>query len=776
MKKFDLSSWPILIVSDKINSLNDEGRWLQELIKQLETQQDCSVILSVTYSDAIDIVFSREDLGTILIDWDLQAIGRGHSKTIMKNNRFANAFEHKNKSAADVLAFIRERNRFIPVLLMTDRGSVEDIPDEIFAQINDTIWKLTDTSQFLSGRIERHVNEYVNQVMPPFFNELQNYVKEYKYAWHTPGHMGGQGFLKSPSGTALHKFFGEDVLRADLSISVPELGSLLDHSGLTGEAEKYSAKVFGADQTYYVLNGTSTCNQIIWRSQVSPGDKALVDRNCHKSLNYAMVITQANPTYMQPLRNGLGIIGPVDFSQLKDGDFKMSALTNSTYDGVCYDVRKVAEKLANIGIHHFDEAWYAYAKFHDLYKGHFAMELPNIKLVFASQSTHKLLTAFSQASMIHIKFPLLQLTGSLEPGEVSFQDLFNESYMMHGSTSPQYNMIASLEIASKMMADNGPVAWNDTIVEAIEMRKKIASIHQEQTDKKSWFFNIWQPKAILAETIDELRTNQKHWWINRPDTENNWHGFDVKETYSMLDPIKLTFLCPGVDVNGNIKDNEPGIPAAIVTNYLINLGIVCEKTDYYSWLLLNSLGTTKGKQGSLLSELFKFKELYENQVPLEEVFPNLTEQYPSFYKGKTLKEHCRDMHEYIMRKDKGTNLLEKMRDAYARIPNREMNPSEAYRKIVNKNVESVLLNDLAIMKEEKTVAVMLVPYPPGIPIMMGGEIFSKSGTDNSSPILDYLIARQNFENVFPGYESDIHGIDRTTIDSKTYFKTLIIKQ
>ncbi len=772
MKKFDLSSWPILIVSDKINALSDEGCWLQELIKQLETQQDCSIIMSVTYSDAVDIVYSREDLGTILIDWDLQSIGRGHSKTIMRNNRFANASDPQNKSAADLLAFIRERNKQIPVLLMIDRGSVEDIPDEIFTRINDTVWKLTDTSQFLSGRIERHVNEYINRVMPPFFNELQTYVKEYKYAWHTPGHMGGQGFLKSPSGTALHKFFGEDVLRADLSISVPELGSLLDHSGLTGEAEKYSAKIFGADETYYVLNGTSTCNQIIWRSQVSPNDKALVDRNCHKSLNYAMVITQADPTYMVPLRNGLGIIGPVDFSRLnKDESYKMSALTNSTYDGVCYDVRKVAEKLENVEIHHFDEAWYAYAKFHNLYKDHFAMELTH-KLIFASQSTHKLLTAFSQASMIHVRFPLLQLNKKSETGEVSFHDLFNESYMMHGSTSPQYNMIASLEIATKMMADNGKVAWNDTIVEAIEMRKKIASIHKEQTDKGSWFFNMWQPKAIETETVEELRTNQKHWWINKPDEKNEWHGFDVKETYAMLDPIKLTFLCPGIDVNGNFKDNEPGIPAAIVTNYLINQGIVCEKSDYYSWLLLNSLGTTKGKQGGLLAELFKFKELYDSQALLEDVFPNLTEQYPDAYQGKTLMQHCSEMHAYI----RDHELLSAMHEAYSNIPKSAMKPSDAYRCIVNKKVESVLLEDLKTTTEEKVIAVMLVPYPPGIPIMMGGEIFSKSGKDNSSPILDYLTARQNFEQEFPGYESDIHGIERANIDGKSYFKTLIIKQ
>lgn len=758
MIKVSKSSWPVLFISDQLQCQNDVAIWLHGVIDNLTRQQGCNVMLSSTFSDAHDIVYSREDLGTIVLDWDIEEFGREHQK-----NSHLKALLSQKNHATILIEFIRERNKNVPVLLLTNRCSIENTPDNVLSMVDGVIWKLSDTYQFVAGRIERDVIEYSNNVLPAFFRELVDYVNEYKYAWHTPGHMGGEGFLRSPAGTAFHKFFGENVLRSDLSISVPELGSLLDHSGLTGDAENFSARVFGADETYYVLNGTSTANQIIWHSQISPNDMAIVDRNCHKSLNYAMIITSAQPHYMIPMRNGFGIIGPVNFNKInKTIHYKMSALTNSTYDGVCYNTSYVKKQLDNVEIMHFDEAWYAYAKFHPIYKDHFGMSLQNSeKLVFCSQSTHKLLTAFSQASMIHVKFPKVINQPEYDPQ--IFHDLFNESYMMHGSTSPQYSMIASLEVASKMMYDNGRTAWNDIIEEAIELRRKISDIKVKQ----DWFFGIWQPDCIADKSISisELATEQKYWTIRPGDT---WHGFKVEEEYAMIDPIKLTFTCPGISIDGEM--DHVGIPAAIVTNYLIDKGIVCEKTDYYSWLLLNSLGTTRGKQGTLVAELFKFKNLYDDNVSLEEVFPLLAANYPGKYKGKGLKDHCHDMHAYIKKHQLVSNMIE----AFEKIPDRTMLPVDAYRNIVKKNVEFVDLRSIVHTARPRTVAVMLVPYPPGIPIMMGGETFNAS----DDKILNYLLTRQDFENEFPGYESDIHGIDRTEPDKdgKTYFKTLLIKE
>ncbi len=759
MAKLDKSSWPVLFVSDQFEGHHGVTEWLNAIVKNLKEQQDITVLFSYTLSDASEVIHSREDMGTIVIDWDMQAFGHEHEK--IRHLKL----QLQDKSIATLLVkYIRKRNKNLPILLLTERRSIELIPDEVLKMVNGVIWKLTETPEFLAGRIEESVVQYTDTVLPAFFKELVHYVNLYKYAWHTPGHMGGEGFLRSPSGTGFHKFFGENVLRSDLSISVPELGSLLDHSGLTGDAENFSAQVFGADQTYYVLNGTSTANQIVWRSQVLPDDLTLVDRNCHKSLNYAMIITSARPDYMIPMRNKLGIIGPVDFSKIdQNKSYKMSALTNSTYDGVCYDTVYVKNKLKNVNILHFDEAWFAYAKFHPIYRNHFGMEVEDVnKLTFSTQSTHKLLTAFSQAAMIHVKFP--DWDGMPSDYGEKFRDCFNESYMMHGSTSPQYSMIASLEVATKMMKDNGTTAWNDIIKEAIELRKKVADIKQS-CKPDDWFFGLWQPECIADPDLDikELAKNQDFWLIKPGDA---WHGFAVKDTYVMLDPIKLTFTCPGLTVQGNYE--QKGIPAAIVTNFLINRGIVCEKTDYYSWLLLNSLGTSRGKQGTLVAELFKFKELYENEALLTEVFPSLA-KCPK-YNGKTLKEHCQDMHDYIREHD----LVDKMINAANQIPPQSKLPVQAYHKLVEKKVDSIQLRDIQKAGKNRIGAVMIVPYPPGIPILMGGEAILAEG----DPRLKYLLYRQDFENEFPGYTSDIHGIERTKPDKdgNVYFETLIIKE
>lgn len=762
-------SWPILIISGQFNVENDEGFRLRELEKELKEIQHCSVIPSSTYEDGYKIFRSRADFGCIVIDWDIPL-----------------ETDKEKMSPMDIVRLIRERDKKIPILLLTDCLETGKIPTETLEDISECIWKTSDTVQFLAGRMERHVLDYIEEINPPFFGELMKYANECKYAWHTPGHMGGMGFLRSPAGAAFFKFFGENLFRSDLSISVPELGSLLDHSGVTGEAERNSAKVFGADQSYYVLNGTSNANQIIWRSQVVRDDIAFVDRNCHKSLNYAMVITDAFPVYMIPRRNKRGIIGPVRLSEftpafinkkiqenqlipkdLKSLKVKMSALTNSTYDGICYNVKKIKKNLEkSVENLHFDEAWYAYAHFHPLYKDHYGMTNETLEKhhppIFCSQSTHKLLTALSQASMIHIK----------DGGEMKVEPSeFNESYMMHGSTSPQYTLIASLDVATRMMEDNGSVMLDDIIQEAIHLRQNMVRIAKEFTEKnsKDWFFEMWQPKKVRVkgkmvnfEEVDAkiLAYHQEAWVLSK---DNNWHGFaDIEDNYIMLDPIKLTITTPGIDDNGKMA--EEGIPASIVTNYLIDHGIVCEKTDYYSFLLLNSLGTTEAKQCTLLSEMIAFKRLYDENAPLAEVFPEMVKAYPKRYENVGLKDHAQAMHEYF----KKHAILDRMQEAFEVIPAQVMKPSEAYHQVVRKNVEYVELEKM----QGRVPAVMMVPYPPGIPIMMGGEVMN----EKAAPIFEYLKLRQDFENAFPGYESDIHGIERDIRGEKKYFKTLCIKR
>ena len=444
----------------------------------------------------------------------------------------------------------------------------------------------------------------------------------------------------------------------------------------------------------------------------------------------------------------MGIIGPVKLKEFeaqfisdqinanplipeskKKEKVKMSALTNSTYDGVIYNVKRIKESLKhNVENLHFDEAWYAYAKFHPIYKDHYGMnndESEKHPPIFVSQSTHKLLMAFSQASMLHIKNGTDK---KIDPV------LFNETYMMFGSTSPQYSMIASLEVASKMMDDNGEVILNDSILDTIQLRKKVVGIQNEKRASNDWFFGMWQPakanyKGKLTDFLsipdDYIASNQDVWVMS---ADNNWHGFkDMEDNYVMLDPIKLTFTTPGITTDGKMETE--GIPASVVSNFLMDKGIVVEKTDYYSFLMLHSIGTTRGKHGELLAALFKFKQAYDNNTLLSEEFPGLMEKYPEKYSTKGLKDHCNDIHNYF----KDHDLINKMHDAFENIPEQSMKPADAYKCIVENKVERVEISEKLM---GRTMAVMLVPYPPGIPIMMGGEIMNEKSSQKTNSVSD----------------------------------------
>lgn len=691
--------------------------------------------------------------------------------------------ESRHSEFKELLTLVRKRNKFIPIIAFSEKRALDDFDITEFTQLSDFYFLYVDSADFLAGRMMEYSKKYLEVAISPFLNKLMGYASEYKYAWHTPGHMGGCAFTKSPSGNMFYNFLGENVFRSDLSISVPGLGSLLDHEGPIGDSEKFASKVFGSDKTYYVLNGTSSVNQIIWRGRVTDGDLAFVDRNCHKSLNYAMTITGAIPTYMIPRRNGMGIIGPVKLEEFtseyisnavknnplvpekdKNTKVKMSTLTNSTYDGICYNANKIKEVLGyNVENMHFDEAWYAYAKFHPIYKNFFAMtddvDSKPHPPIFAGHSTHKLLAALSQASMLHVK------DGTTDKID---HEVFNEAYMMYGSTSPQYNMIASLDVAANMMNFNGENLIGDSIMDAISLRNKIVKLKNTEEAKGSWFFDVWQPKTTVVNgktvnfedaDVEFLANDQESWTLKSND---EWHGFeDIEEDYILLDPVKITVKMPGLKADGTFE--EEGIPASIVSDYLMDCGVVAEKTDYYSFLLLNSMGTTRSKQNSLIIGLTHFKELYDQNAPLDVVFPGLVATYPEKYKGVGLKDHCQNMHNYL----KSTGLLNLMARGFETIPTPIYSPAETSKLVFKGEVEKVDIEEAL----GRISAVMLVPYPPGIPMVMGGEKFD----DDSKSIIDYLVARQKFEEQFPGYYSDIHGIEVVERDGKRVFTTMVLK-
>ncbi len=741
----------VLIIYKDIEANTASARMVRSLREELEVDHDVKVIHSGEFEDAMAIVSTDPTVQCVLMNWD-------------------GVKDKKHKKSKQLIAALRARNQDVPIFLMSSRSAASEIGADILSQVNDFIWILEDTPDFIGGRVVAAVNRYRELLPPPMFKALAEFAKVYEYSWHTPGHTGGTAFLKSPIGRGFFNFFGEELFRSDLSISVGELGSLLDHSGPIGESEKYMSRVFGSHRSYHVTNGSSTSNRIILMASVTRNQVALCDRNCHKSAEHAMTMSGAIPTYLIPSRNHYGIIGPIPPERMTAAAVRASIrenslvkkdmdatpvhaiITNSTYDGLCYNVERVKKLLGeSVDRLHFDEAWYGYARFNPMYKDRFAMcgdpktYSKKDPTIFATQSTHKLLAALSQASMIHIRDGRNPIP----------HERFNEAFMMHASTSPFYPIIASNDVSAAMMDGTGGKALtDDSIREAVSFRKTVAKLNADFAKKKDWFFNCWQPDMVVDpkskrkkpfyEMDEEVLSSEPSCWVLRPKAE--WHGFgNIEDNFCMLDPIKVSVTTPGILPKGGLA--KTGIPASIVTAYLDGRGIVVEKTTDFTILFLFSLGITKGKWGTLLNALFEFKKDYDNNTPLERALPALMAANGERYAGYGLKDLADEM--FAAMSKLGTTKA--MSDGFSILPRPDFSPVEAYEQLVRGNVESVNLKDMA----NRTVATGVVPYPPGIPLMMPGE---NAGAANG-PLLGYLKALEAYDRKFPGFNHDTHGVE-----------------
>src|ERR1700749_3475795 len=747
--------WVLLIASEVGGTDSVSDRAMERLIEAIE-REGYRVVRTATPEDGLALVNSDPSQSAVLLDWDLA-----------ENNQF------DERAALRIIRNVRRRNKKLPIFLIAGRPLVSELPLEVVKQVHEYIHLFGDTPAFIANRVDFAVERYHEQLLPPYFRELKKYTDQGAYSWDAPGHRGGVAFLKHPVGMQFHKFFGENLLRADLGISTSSLGSWLDHIGPPAESERNAARIFGSDWTFYVLGGSSTSNQIIGHGIIGNNDMVLIDANCHKSICHSLTVTGGRPVYFKPTRNGYGMIGLVPLRRFSPDYVKQlianspfsakatsqeptyAVVTNSTYDGFCYYVLRVTDELAqSVPRVHFDEAWYAYAKFHAIYRGRFAMDvpedMPNRPLLFAVQSTHKMLAAFSMASMIHVKLS--------DRAPLDF-DQFNESFMMHGTTSPFYPMIASLDVGTwRMDKPAGPTLMYETIQDAISFRKAMSSIAHRlrSTNGEEWFFRIYQPEmvtdpmseqsSLLEEKPDSLLINSPSCWTLK--REEDWHGFrneDIAEDYCMLDPTKVTILMPGINSRGELA--EWGIPAAILTEFLDARLVEIARTGDYTALILFSVGTSKGQGGSLLETLFEFKRLYDNEGTLYEALPDLVAEHPHRYRDMTLKELSDEMHAAMKQLDL-TNLLHQACDVD---PDPVLTPAETYQKLIRNGTEKVRMSEMA----GRLAGVMLVPYPPGNPVRMPGERLG--GPDN--PILRLLLALEKFGKQFPRFEREVHGIE-----------------
>jgi arginine decarboxylase len=746
--------WVLLIASEVGGTDSVSDRAMERLVDAIG-EEGYEVVRTSTPEDGLSLVTSDPSHSAILLDWDLEG-----------DNQF------DERAALKILRAVRRRNKKIPIFLIANRTLVSELPLEVVKQVHEYIHLFGDTPAFIANRVDFAVEQYHAQLLPPYFRELKKYTDQGAYSWDAPGHMGGVAYLKHPVGMEFHKFFGENIMRSDLGISTAPLGSWLDHLGPPGESERNAARIFGADWTFYVLSGSSASNQIVGHGVIAQDDIVLADANCHKSICQSLTVTGARPVYFKPTRNGYGMIGLVPLKRFSPENVQAlidkspftagapskkptyAVVTNSTYDGLCYDVNRVVEELAkSVPRVHFDEAWYAYAKFHPIYQGRFAMgvpdEMPDRPTIFSVQSTHKMLAAFSMASMVHVK---------LSPRAPLEYDQFNESFMMHGTTSPFYPLIASLDVAAAMMDEPaGPTLMSETLQDAISFRKAMSSIaHRLRAAEQGWFFRLYQPEYVwdpldgqtylLEEAPDGLLTNRSSCWTLKAGED--WHGYqdeDIADGYCMLDPAKVTILTPGVNAQGVVSDW--GIPAAILTEFLDGRRVEIARTGDYTVLVLFSVGTSKGKWGALLENLFEFKRLYDSEAPLEEALPELVLKYPHRYRNVTLKELADEMH-LVMQQ---LNLAGLVNAACDEDFDPILTPSQTYQKMLRGETEKIKFSEMP----GRIASVMLVPYPPGIPMSMPGERLG--GPD--SPVIKLILAMEEFGKRFPGFERETHGIE-----------------
>lgn len=747
--------FPVIVIDEDFRSENISGSGIRDLAQAI-SGHGFEVVGYTSYVDLTAFAQQASRASCFILSIDDEEFGTGTENDV-------------NIALVELRAFVKEvrkRNADIPIFLYGETRTTRHIPNDILRELHGFIHMFEDTPEFVAKHIIREAQKYLDALAPPFFNALMDYASDSSYSWHCPGHSGGVAFLKSPVGQMFHQFFGENMLRADVCNAVDELGQLLDHTGPVAQSEQNAARIFNCDHLFFVTNGTSTSNKMVWHSTVAPGDIVVVDRNCHKSILHSIIMTGAVPVFLMPTRNHYGIIGPIPKSEFspeaiekkieanpfaraaKNQKPRILTITQSTYDGILYNVEAIKQELgSSIDTLHFDEAWLPHASFHDFYKDMHAIgkDRPRSEetLVFATQSTHKLLAGLSQASQI--------LVQNAEKRSLDTHR-FNESYLMHSSTSPQYAIIASCDVAAAMMEPPGGTALvAESLLEALDFRRAMRKVDDE-FGNDDWWFKVWGPDELPEEGLGE----RDNWLLN---AEDNWHGFGAIESgFNILDPIKATIITPGLNMQGQF--DEAGIPAVIVSKYLAEHGIIIEKTGLYSFFIMFTIGITKGRWNSMVTELQQFKDDYDQNLPMWRVMPEFSAKHPK-YEKVGLRDLCQKIHNMYTQYDVARITTE----MYLSEIETAMIPADAWAKMAHREIERISIDNI----EGRITAMLVTPYPPGIPLMVPGERFNKT-------IIKYLQFTRAFNERFPGFETDVHGLVREIVNGQSEYFIDVVKE
>ncbi|MYZ69107.1 putative ornithine decarboxylase, partial [Lactobacillus salivarius] len=599
----------------------------------------------------------------------------------------------------------------------------------------------------LQNKVAQAAQQYETENVPGFLRDLINFADEKPVSYTTPGHHNGQFYEKHPAGVVFKKFFGDNMLRADVSDTVAELGDTLTHGGTPLDSEQEAAQAFNADKVYYVTNGTTSSNTICANAVLSEGDLVLFDRNNHKSLyNSALIMTGAKPVYLPTSRNPLGLIGPVISDDLDEEKiraeiakvdperakakrpFRMAVLQLETFDGVFYNAKWLLDKIGKLCDYVlFDCAWGGYEQFVNIMKQlsplqyQYTADDPGI---LVTQSIHKQQAGLAQTSQIlkkdaHIK----------EQKRYVDHKHFNNAYLKYVTTSYSYPIYASLTVNTALAKGEAPKKWwEEAMKKGIRFRKAL--------NQKSKLFKTLNAQEINEKSEQELMDNLSYWKMEETD---DWHGFKgIAKDEAIISPLKLTVVCPGINLATG-KYEETGIPGKVIGEYLTEKRVITCKSDLYSTLFLLTPGERDADLETLLTSFLEFEEHYLRDAPLEQVLPRLVKQNPERYQGYTIRQLCQEMHEYYAKNE----IYKLQQDLFLKktFQDYEMTPAEADKLFMKNEGELVDLDEI----EGRVALEGALPYPPGVFIVAPGEKWQKID-------VDYFKILMGAIDKFPGFD------------------------
>lgn len=730
-------------------------------LRSTEEKYTYDVLVAKTFQDALIALLFNYNIQACVIRYGVPYASK-NSKSFIKpfisSMHYPEYKEYSETQLGMVLGkLIKQFRPELDVYYFTDT-SVDVLDDDSFDYFTRIFYR-KENLQELHLSILRGVNE---RYITPFFSALVEYSKKPMSVFHAMPISRGNSIYKSRWITDFGEFYGRNLFLAETSSTTGGLDSLLQPTGPLKEAQEYAAKAFGAKQTYFVTNGTSTANKIVVQALVQQGDLVLIDRDCHKSHHYGLVLAGAYPVYLDsyPVEE-YSMYGAVPLQTIKNKllelkeagrlhKVKMLLLTNCTFDGIVHNVERVIEEILAIKpdmIFLWDEAWFAFATFTHLYKQRTAMyvadklskkysdpsyratynrhiksikakdknaipTLPDpdeVKIrVYSTHSTHKTLSAIRQGSMIHIYD---------EEFKRKAMDSFHEAYMTHISTSPNYQILASLDISRRQAQFEGYELVEKSIEMAMMLRAKINSHPRLKKYFDVLTVKNFIPKQYRKTGIHEYYDNESGW----VRMEEAW----AKDEF-VLDPTKINLFIGKTGLDGDTFKNE----------YLMDQhGIQINKTSRNTVLFMTNIGTTRSSVAYLISALLKISK-------------QLDERFKSF-SDEELKNQQARIHSLTTDVPPLPD-FSSFHSSFQAVPGVSGgNIREAFFLSYDESkVEYIQLEDCeeAINNRQLVSTSFIIPYPPGFPILVPGQVLSKE-------ILEFLVKLDVDE--IHGYRPDL---------------------